>query len=362
LAACVFTWSSAKAVSIDQWTDRAMDFVAKFEGSDFGAVTTDTDCQGLSLGKRQHTIKGNSVKNVFDEIISLVGRPGLEKIVSETMGDKAGDFILLVDESITGQDARMARVRSWQEVKQGDRWIDLSVSECATGSKRSIGPAALRLKSPFRERIVTFLQHPTVVQAQRNLISRSGKVALERATCWARAVRNASQPAFREFLFFFDYLIQNGDSFTERNILQSAALTMQFGKDKLGPRDDPAVRQKMIQIKEWLEAGFKNMRNAGGGRDHADYAKENAARWMTRFDEGAVTKDQVRLAYIGLMRAMLGNNQWAYTAMNRRGTVAFGTGVVNGQDYDARHMSELVDGAGAIDESALASVRCHQRQ
>ena len=98
LAACVLTWSSAKAVSIDQWTDRAMDFVAKFEGSDFGAITTDTDCQGLSLGKRQHTIKGNSVKNVFDEIISLIGRPGLEKIVSETMGDKAGDFILLIDE------------------------------------------------------------------------------------------------------------------------------------------------------------------------------------------------------------------------------------------------------------------------
>jgi hypothetical protein len=174
------------------------------------------------------------------------------------------------------------------------------------------------------------------------LISRSGKAALERATCWARAVRNASQPTFQEFLFFFDYLIQNGDSFTERNTLQSAVLTIQFGKDTLSAKDDPAVRQKMIQIKEWLEAGFKNMRNAGGGRDHADYAKDNAARWMARFDGGAVTKDQVRLAYIGLLRAMLGNNQWAYTAMNRRGTVAFGTGVVNGQDYDARHLRELV--------------------
>jgi len=292
----------------------------------------------------------------------LVGRSELERIVGETMGDKAGDFILLIDESIAGQDARLARVRSWQEVKQGNRWIDLSEGECATGSKRSIAPAGLRLKDPFRERIVTFLQHPTVVRAQRNLISRSGKVALERAACWARTARNASQPTFQEYLFFFDYLIQNGDSFTERNTLQSAVLTIQFGKDTLSAKDDPAVRQKMVQIKEWLEAGFKNMRNAGGGRDHSDYAKENAAKWMARFDEGAVTKDQVRLAYIGLLRAMLGNNQWAYTAMNRRGTVAFGTGIVNGQNYDAQRLRELVNDAGAIDESALGSVQCQRRQ
>ena len=114
----------------------------------------------------------------------------------------------------------------------------------------------------------------------------------------------------------------------------------------------------MIQLKEWLEAGFKNMRNAGAARDHADYAKENAARWMARFKEGAVTKDQVRLAYVGLMRAMLGNNQWAYAAMNRRGTVAFGNGVVNGQDYSAQSMRELMDGAGEIDQSAVSSVQC----
>ena len=66
----------------------------------------------------------------------------------------------------------------------------------------------------------------------------------------------------------------------------------------------------------------------------------------------------MRLAYVGLMRAMLGNNQWAYAAMNRRGTIAFGNGVVNGQDYGARNMRELVDGAGEIDQSAVSSVRC----
>ena len=164
--------------------------------------------------------------------------------------------------------------------------------------------------------------------------------------CWALAARREPRPTFQEYLFFFDYLIQNGDSFTERSALQTVILTMQFDKESVAAKDDALVRQKMIQLKEWLEAGFKNMRNAGAARDHADYARENAARWMARFNEGAITKDQVRLAYVGLMRAMLGNNQWAYAAMNRRGTIAFGNGVVNGQDYSAQSMRELMDGAG----------------
>lgn len=358
IPALLLGWSAAHAVPLEQWTNRAMELVARFEGSDFGAITTDVDCQGLSLGKRQHTIKANSVKNIFDEVISLVGRPGMDKIVGETLGDKAAEFTLLVDESLKSQEGRLARVRAWQEVKRGDRWTDLTEGECATGSKRSVMPSAVRLKDPFGERIAAFLKDPTVVQAQRNLISRSGTVALERATCWARAARRDSQPSFQEYLFFFDYLIQNGDSFTERNALQTVVQAMQFGKEGIKAKDDPSVRQKMIQLKEWLEAGFKNMRNAGRGRDHADYARDNAARWAARFDEGAVTKDQVRLAYMALMRAMLGNNQWAYAAMNRRGTIAFGGGLVNGQDYTAQHMRELVDGAGEIDESTASSIRC----
>ena len=356
--ALLLGWSAAHAVPLEHWTNRAMDLVARFEGSDFGAITTDVDCQGLSLGKRQHTIRGNSVKHIFDELISLVGRPGLDKIVGETFGDKAAEFTLLVDESIKSQEGRLARVRGWQEIKRGDRWTDLTEGECATGSKRSVAPGAVRLKDPFGERIAAFLQHATVVQAQRNLISRSGTVALERATCWARAVRRAPQPTFQEYLFFFDYLIQNGDSFTERSALQSVVLTMQFGKDSLTAKDDPSVRQKMIQLKEWLEAGFKNMRNAGRGRDHADYARDNATRWMARFDEGVVTKDQVRLAYVGLMRAMLGNSQWAYAAMNRRGTIVFRDGIVNGQDYTAQRMNGLMDDAGELDPSAVTAVQC----
>jgi hypothetical protein len=67
---------------------------------------------------------------------------------------------------------RMARLRSWQEIKQGSRWVDLTEGECATGAKRSIPPTSLRLKAPYGERIAAFLQHATVTQAQSTLISR----------------------------------------------------------------------------------------------------------------------------------------------------------------------------------------------
>ena len=90
-AALLLGWSAAHAVPLEQWTNRAMDFVAKFEGSDFGAITADVDCQGLSLGKKQHTIKGNSVRNIFEEVIALVGRPGLDQIITDTLGDKAAE-------------------------------------------------------------------------------------------------------------------------------------------------------------------------------------------------------------------------------------------------------------------------------
>jgi hypothetical protein len=58
------------------------------------------------------------------------------------------------------------------------------------------------------------------------------------------------------------------------------------------------------------------------------------------------------------MRAMLGNNQWAYAAMNRRGTIVFGNGIVNGQDYTTQRMREVLDDAGEIDQSSIETVQC----
>ena len=54
---------------------------------------------------------------------------------------------------------------------------------------------------------------------------------------------------------------------------------------------------------------------------------------------------------------MLGNNEWAYAAMNRRGTIAFGAGIVNGRHLDEMEIRKVLD-AGDIDQRALTETVC----
>ena len=263
------------------------------------------------------------------------------------------DHQQLVTESLAGDASRLTRVRSWQEMRREGKWVPLIVGECAAGKRRSISPKDIRLKFGYREMITAFLQSEPVQAAQEQLIARRGRLALQRSTCWARAMQR-ERPTFREFLFFFDYLIQNGDSFTKDGSLQNVAARMQVPNDTNFGKNGQA-RLKMIQLNEWLEADFKHMRRQT--RDHGDYAKQNAIIWSRRFTEGKVTGDEIKLAYVGLLRAMLGNNEWAYAAMNRRGTIAFGTGIVNGRHLDGMEMQKVLNG-GDIEQRALTGTIC----
>ena len=80
-------------------------------------------------------------------------------------------------------------------------------------------------KSGYREMIAALMRSEPVQAAQEKLIARRGRLALLRSTCWARAMQR-ERPTFREFLFFFDYLVQNGDSFTKDGSLQNVAARM----------------------------------------------------------------------------------------------------------------------------------------
>ena len=349
---------SASSATLAQWNDHAMSLIVTFEGSAYNAVTLDADCQGLSLGKKQHTVRANSIKEVFEEAIAKVGRDAFDRIIEQALGDKASEFQRLVEYSQAGSSRlkeRMELVRSWQEIRAGSQWVALTEGPCANGASRENG-VELRLKTPYAQRLARFLEHPTIVAAQDVLIAKKGEMALQRATCWALAVRGAKAPSFQEYLFFFDYLVQNGDSFTMRNQLQAIAQTIAFGPDTVAAKDDGFALQKMIQLREWLQAGFKNM--GGGKPGHAQYAQQNAVEWMVRFEAGKISRDKIRLAYVGLMRAMLGNNQWGYTAMNRRSTIAFGGGTVNKDTYSEETMQAFFQEAGEIDASALAAITC----
>ena len=365
---CLFTtaWitltAGAQAATLAQWQERATGFVARYEGSAFDAVTLDMDCQGLSLGKEQYALAVNSTAELFAEIDRLAKEEdadmGLAAIVDETAGDKAAELKALIAESFAGDANRVVRARSWQQIKVGGAWVDLDEGECKTNKKRTVTTKNLRLKDGYLAALEALLAHPASVAAQGNLLARRGRLALERATCWARAARKSQTPNFQEYLFFFDYLIQNGDKFTTDGTLQLAALKIGFDDAVPEAAKDGAVRAKMLQMRDWLAADFPHMRNTARTIDHSDYAKTNAVDWFKRFEAGGIDKNQVRLAYIGLLRAMLGNNQWAYNAMNRRGTILFAGGTANGVPYSADTMRELLTGAGALDADVVAGITC----
>ncbi len=346
---------TASAASIAQWKEIATQFVTGFEGSRFDAITLDTDCQGLSLGKEQYAVQVNSTKEFFDE---MENSGGLATAISQAVKTQIDEITKFIAESRSGSPERLSRVRSWQQIRVDGKWQQLDEGECRTGKKRSVGQKDLRLKPGFEADLKAFLAHPISVAAQGNLITRRAARALDRSTCWARAARKSQVPSFQEYLFFFDYLTQNGDSFTASGQLQRVALQIAFDDKIADARQDPSAIQKMAQINDWLSANFPHMRNKGIPVDHGDYARTNAIEWTARFKAGEINTNQLRLAYVGLMRAMLGNNQWGYNAMNRRGTVLFGGGTANGVKYEPTVMKALTDKAGALAPSEVTSIAC----
>lgn len=360
--ACVVTLCAvppAAAGALERWQETAIGFITQFEGSSFDAVTLDSDCQGLSLGKEQYAVLVNSTQELFREMDRMAGPGGVTAIVAATATQRRDEIAAFVAQSMAGDAARMPRVRSWQQIRVGDRWRDLDEGECKQGQKRSVGAKDLRLKPGFEADLKAFLKHPVSVRAQGSLVARRAAKAIDRATCWARAERNAAAPTFKEYLFFFDYLIQNGDSFTANGLLQQIALRIAFNGSIADARQDPAAVAKMAQLVDWLGADFPHMRNKAIKTDHGDYARANAAAWQARFKAGQISKSDLRLAYVGLMRAMLGNNQWAYNAMNRRGTIAFSGGLANGRTYEAGTFAALISAAGDMPPAEVQAIACN---
>lgn len=72
-------------------------------------------------------------------------------------------------------------------------------------------------------------------------------------------------------------------------------------------------------------------------QDAMDYSKANGNRWQ----ELELTEEQEILLVASKERASLSNSQWRQDVMDRKGTIACGTGVVHGKTWDFKFDDEI---------------------
>ena len=350
--------SPGQAASLNDWQQRAVGVVIKFEGSSYEAMTADFDCQGLTVGKGQWTVEGGSAKILFDDVARRMGEAPFAAFLGrlESQEGEASPRDTSLTAAIAaarqGNKAEALRVvRSWQQQKGATDWTALVEGDCGRSQTRSsevrFAPDAAAVK-----RLRLFLRDETVAVSQEALLNHSADQALERAICWAKVVRGDTRPKFYEFLFFYDYLIQNGGRWVNESELFDVVARFDVEEGKPAQADRYMVA-KMQQLRDWLMADFPYIRTAvpPGFLAHARYAADNAKAWFGLFEAGKLDKSQVKLLYVGLLRAMLGNNVYSYVAMNRRGTVVTGQGLVNNTPHDLAPLSAQ---SGDLDRAEIS--------
>lgn len=352
---------AAHAASLNDWQQKAIGVVIKFEGSSYEEITTDFDCQGLTIGKGQWTFERNSVKALFDEVALRMGEAPFADFLRVLEAQEPGTApvqetlnaaIAAARGENTAEGLRI--VRSWQQQMRDGQWGLLAEGDCQKGHTRSSEVRLIPDSAPVT-RLKAFLLDPRVAAAQEALLSVSADMALERAACWAKISRGVWRPEFFEFLFFYDYLIQNGARWISDSELFDVVDRFDI-EENTPARDDRYMRPKMQQVRDWLRADFPYIREAvpAGFLAHAQYAARNATTWFDLYEAGNLDTRQVKLLYVGLLRAILGNNVFGYVAMNRRGTLVTGQGVVNNTFHD---FTQLYRESGEIDESELKTIR-----
>jgi hypothetical protein len=158
---------------------------------------------------------------------------------------------------------------------------------------------------PLRE-LKALLAMPAMRAEMVAAVAEDGQTAYDLAAWWERT----ASPSGRGFAFFFDTVVQQGSL----KGLKHADVAAYLAKHGAGKADDT--------ICDWLEG-------QGGASGHARDARRNAAMW--RDTTSATTLELLVLAFL---RSGLGNPVWRTVVMNRKGTLAMGSGWVNGSQVN----------------------------
>jgi hypothetical protein len=255
----------------EAWIEAALAITGDFEtsGDPWTAVSGDFDGQGISCGPLQWNIGQNSLQ----PMVRAAGQPA----VSRTMPLFGAEFWSACNSTIP---SGLAIVRGWQD--------------------------GTRLRPQPRAELMAFLATPEMRREMRNKARKIADMAHAQAAVWDGT---PGGPSGRTFCLFFDIITQGGGlKGLDRGDV--ADFIAQHGSDRA---DDT--------ICDWLA-------NRPIDSGHARDAQRNAVLWRDQAS-GA----RLELLVLAYLRAQLSLPQWRHVVMNRKGTIAMGTGWVNGEKY-----------------------------
>lgn len=235
-------------------------------------VSGNFDRMGISLGVLQWNIGSNSLQ----PIVRTLGKAA----VTSTMANFGEDLWQACNATVT---EGLAIVRSWQPNN--------------------------KLPRPVFNELKIFVRDAPFQQRQLQVARRLGDTAWSTAVDWADR-RGRQTATKREFCWFYDVFTQNGS-------LKS--LTVKKVQDFI--ENHGAERADDI-VCDWLKARADDNHGAIDSR-------KNAGLWR----DAVVDKDMF-LFVASFLRTAEANPTWQSDTMNRKGTIALGTGWVHKEKHD----------------------------
>jgi hypothetical protein len=258
----------------DEFLTAGLKITGHFEDADdpLAAVSGNFDAQGISLGVLQWNIGSNSLQ----PIVRAIG-----KTATTTPMPNYGADLWRACNSTVAQG--LAIVRAWQ-------------------------PNNKLPKACYRE-LKAFVRDAPFQTRQMDVARKVGNTAWNTALDWAEK-RGRPDVSKREFCWFYDIYTQNGS-------LKS--LTVKKVRDFIANHGAESADDLIC---DWLAARSDDARGAIDSR-------KNAKLWR-----GAVPDDDLFLFVASYLRIQESNPLWQSDAMNRKGTIALGSGWAHKEKHD----------------------------
>jgi hypothetical protein len=258
----------------DEFLTAGLKITGHFEDSDdpLAAVSGNFDAMGISLGVLQWNIGSNSLQ----PIVRTLGKTA----VTSTMLRFGDDLWRACYSTVT---QGFAIVRAWQPSN--------------------------KLPKPVFNELKAFVRSQPFQEQQIKVARKVGNTAWDTAIDWANK-QGRPTATKREFCWFYDIFTQNGGmkSVTPRKVQD---FIDNHGADSA---DD--------LICDWLKGRTDDGRGAKDSR-------KNAPLWRD-----AVPAAKVFLFVASFLRTAEANPLWHSDVMNRKGTIALGTGWVHAEKHD----------------------------